>query len=246
MPLTGSPQAEALVAALRDALRDAGWTGARLAKHFDISESTAKRWLAGRGLTLDRLEAMAGLVGLTLAELADSGDRESHKLAQQLTLAQENALSEDGRLSLLFITLLGGEAWEDFSSDFGLPVEIVEKLLAQLDRLALIDLLPGGGVRVKIDRSVLWRKTPLRRRFETEMKPQFMTMDFADLQAVYFSELVKLSDAGAKKLAEMIERHRRELQTLAKKDRRESLLPRRWQTVLYAARPLDIAQLGPS
>lgn len=228
-----------LLAALRRALRGEGWTAKRLAQHFGSSEASVKRWLAGRGLSLARLEQLGALAGLTVAELAEAARRPSRNLAQELTLAQEQALSEDSVLSFLFMAIVGGEEWHELAREFDLPVHVVEAALAQLEKLALVDRLPGGRVRSTVDRNVLWRKTPLRMRFESQMKPQFVAMDFADVDAVYASEVVKLSDAGAARLAEMIERHRRELHQLVEVDRRTSVLPRRWRAVLYAARLLD-------
>lgn len=236
-------QSTAILAGLRRALRAAGWTARRIAAQLGASEASAKRWLAGRGLSLDRLEQLAALAGLSLAELAEVATQAPRDRPQELTLAQESALSENSLLSFLFMTIVGGEPWQDFARDFDVPERMIETLLARLEKLALIDRLGGGRVRSTIDRSVLWRKSPLRERFESQMKPQFVTMDFADLDAVYASEVVKLSDEGAARLAEAIERHRRELHRLAEGDRRTSLLPRRWHAVLFAARPLDGAGL---
>ena len=232
-------ESAAMLAALRRALRAAGWTAKRIAAQFSASEASAKRWLAGRGLTLARLDQLAALAGLTLGELAEAAGHPARGLAQELTLAQEQALSEDSVLSLLFMVIVGGEPWEDFARDFDISGQAIEAALARLEKLALIDRLPGGRVRALLDRTALWRKAPLRERFETQMKRQFLEMDFADLSAVYASEVVKLSDAGAARLAEAIERHRRELHRLAEEDRRTSVLPRRWHAVLFAARPLD-------
>lgn len=236
-------EATALLATLRRELRAGGWTAKRIAARFSASEASAKRWLAGRGLTLARFEDLAGLAGLTLAELAEPHPHPARELAQELTLAQELALSEDSLLSFLFMVIVGGEDWEDFARDFGVPENAIEPALARLEKLALINRLPGGRARALLDRNALWRKSPLRERFETQMKPQFVSMDFAALDAVYASEVVKLSDAGAARLAEAIERHRREVHRLAEEDRRTALLPRRWHAVLYAARPLDGAGL---
>ncbi len=232
-------ESAAMLAALRRALRAAGWTANRLAGHFGSSEASAKRWLAGRGLTLARFEALAALAGLTLGELAETSAHPPRDLAQELTLAQEQALSEDSVLSLLFMVIVGGEPWQDFARDFAVPEQTIEAALVRLEKLALIDRLPGGRVRALLDRTALWRKSPLRERFESQMKGQFLEMDFAALDAVYASEVVKLSDAGAARLAEAIERHRRELHRLTEDDRRHALLPRRWHAVLFAARPLD-------
>lgn len=232
-------ESAAMLAALRRSLRAAGWTARRLAEHFGASEASAKRWLAGRGLTLARFEALAGLAGMTVAELAEASARPRPELAQELTLAQEQALSEDSVLSFLFMVIVGGEPWQDFARDFDVPEATIEAALVRLEKLALIDRLSGGRVRALLDRTALWRKSPLRERFESQMKRQFLEMDFAALDAVYASEVVKLSDDGAARLAETIERHRRELHRLAEEDRRHALLPRRWHAVLFAARPLD-------
>jgi hypothetical protein len=233
----------ALLRALKGHLRHGGWTARRLAAHFAIGEATAKRWLAGKGLTLGRLDALAGLVGLTLADLAREAERPPVGLAQELTLAQERALSSDIFLAFLFMTILGGNSPDEISRDFSVPARDMDLALTRLERLALIDRLPGARVRPLIDRAIVWRKTPMRALFEQHMKPQFMGMDFAAEDAVYASDVMKLSAQGAATLAETIDRHRREVQALAEADRETSHLPRRWYGMLCAMRPLDVAQL---
>lgn len=234
---------DALLKALRQHLRQQGWTARRIAGEFTIGEATAKRWLAGRGLTLDRLDALAGLCGLTLAELAREAERPPAGLAQELTLAQERALSSDIFLAFLFMTILGGYTPVEIARDFSVPVREMDAALLRLERLALIDRLPGGRVRPLIDRAIVWRKTPMRTLFEMYMKPQFVAMDFAAEDAVYASEVVKLSAQGAAMLAEMIEKHRREVHDLAESDREHTHLPRRWYGLLSAMRALDMARL---
>lgn len=234
---------DALLKALRQHLRQQGWTARRLAAEFSIGEATAKRWLAGRGLTLDRLDALAGLCGLTLAELAREAERPPAGLAQELTLAQERALSSDIFIAFLFMTILGGYTPDEIARDFSVPQRDMDAALLRLERLALIDRLPGRRVRPLIDRSIVWRKTPMRALFEEHMKPQFMTMDFAAEDAVYASEVVKLSAQGAAMLAELIEKHRRDVHDLAEQDREETHLPRRWYGLLSAMRALDMARL---
>jgi len=89
----------------------------------------------------------------------------------------------------------------------------------------------------------LFRKLPMRALFEQHMKQQFLVMDFSATDAIYASEVIKLSDQGAAQLAEMIERHRRDVQALAEHDRETALLARRWYGMLCAMRPLDTAGL---
>lgn len=233
----------AIIKVLRQHLRHQGWTSRRVASHFEIGEATAKRWLAGRGLTLDKLDALAGLCGLTLGELAREAEEPPAGLATELTLAQEKALSSDIFLAFLFTTILGGNAPDEVARDFNVPDGEMAASLLRLERLALIDRLPGGRVRPLIDRAIIWRKTPMRALFEEHMKAQFVNMDFSRENAVYTSEIMKLSQQGAAMLAELIDKHRREVQALAEQDRHVSHLARQWYGMLCAVRPLDMTRL---
>ncbi|MBK8629572.1 MAG: hypothetical protein IPN84_05035 [Sphingomonadales bacterium] len=241
-----SSASAALIAILRRQLRRQGWTAVRIATTLGIGEATAKRWLAGRGLSLDRLEQLADLAGMSFAELARAAEQDRPALARELTLAQERALSGDTFLSFLFMTILGGTGPDEIAQDFGVPMTVLEPALLRLERLALIDRLRGGRVRPLVDRSLAFRKTPLRATFEHQMKPQFMAMDFAAPDAIYASEVIKLSDMGAAQLAELIERHRRDVQALAEQDRERTLLQRQWYGMLCALRPLDTSGLQAS
>lgn len=232
-----------LLAHLRRVLRQQGWTSRKVAAHFGVGEATAKRWLAGRGLTLERLENLSALAGLTLAELTREAKHPDSGLAQELTLAQERALSADIFLAFLFMTVLGGTPPGEVARDFDVAEAAMDAALARLERLALIDRLPGGRVRPLIDRAIVWRKSPMRGLFEAHMKPQFVAMDFADEGAIYASEVVKLSARGAAELAEAIEAFRREVQALAERDREASLLPGKWYGMLSAMLVLDTERL---
>ncbi len=236
-------RSDTLLATLRQRLRATGWTARRLAAELCVGEATVKRWLTGRGMTLDRLNQLADLAGTTLAELARIAERPGAGLAQELTLAQERALSQDGFLSFLFMVILGGYDWEEVARDFDVAPRQMEAALIRLERLALIDRLPMGRVRPLVDRAIVWRKTPMRAQFEARMKPQFLAMDFALPDAVSASEVVKLSAHGAAMLAELIEKHRRDVQALAEQDRATTHLPKSWYGMLCAARPLDMTGL---
>ena len=82
-------QTAALCAALRRSLKQRGIRHADAAQHCGVGVASIKRWLAGRGLTLHRLEQLAALAGLTLADLAETTAAPQPDLAKALTLAQE-------------------------------------------------------------------------------------------------------------------------------------------------------------
>ena len=235
--------AQRLIATLRRHLKSQGITSARIARELSISEPTAKRWLAGKALTLDRLERLAQLCGHTLSDLARESERPSDGLAQELTLAQEQALLSDEFLALMFFTILSGSPPEETATDFLLPPRMVEAALIRLERLALIDRLPGGRVRARVDRTVIWRKAPMRALFEARMKVQFTTIDYSAPETVYASEMVKLSPKGIAALGELIEEFRRNVQAITRHDRDTAHLPGQWIATLAVMRTLDLSGL---
>jgi len=233
----------ALLSVLRRHLRQAGWTVPRLARELAIGEATVKRWLAGKGLTLVRLDALAGLVGLTFGDLAREAEDAPSGLAHELTLAQEKALSANIFLSFLFMALLNGVPPDEIAADFAIAPRTMEVSLARLERLALIDRLRGGRVRARVDRALVFRKLPLRSLFDQHMKAAFFELDYGDPATCYVSEVNKLSRLGAAQLAELMERFRLEIQALADHDRQSAVLDRDWYGTLMVMRALDMTQV---
>ena len=233
----------AMMGALRRHLRHEGWTAVRLAAKLGVSEATAQRWLAGKGLTLDRLDRLAGLADLTIADLAREAEDTPQGLARELTLAQERAVSADIFLSFLFMAILAGIQPDEIMADFSLPSRTMETALLKLERLALIDRLRQGRARALVDRTLVFRKAPLRSLFERHMKHIYFELDYAAPETAYASEMVKLSDVGAAQLAELVEKLRGEVQALSDRDRETAVLPRKWYGMLSVMRELDLSSV---
>ncbi|MFN3424112.1 MAG: helix-turn-helix domain-containing protein [Novosphingobium meiothermophilum] len=239
------PTASAMIAVLRRHLRKDGWTVLRLSQELGVGEATVKRWLAGKGLTIDRLERMARLCGLVLGDLAREAEDSPGELAHELTLAQEKALCSNIFLSFLFMALLGGIPPEEVAADFAVPARAMEAALERLERLALIDRLKSGRVRPLVDRALVFRKQPLRALFERQMKHTFFEIDYSLPETVYTADTIKLSAAGAAGLAELIDRHHMEVQALAERDRQLHGIAadRSWYGMLSVMRALDMGPL---
>ncbi|GAD51175.1 hypothetical protein NT2_25_00110 [Caenibius tardaugens NBRC 16725] len=229
-----------LAAALRNIFRSKGLKNADVAELLGVSEVTVKRWLYGRGLTLNRLMELCHLADVTLGEIAEKGEGESCDLNRALTLNQERELSRNTLLSFLFFMIMNGWPPRDLHNDFDIPMEVIEGQLVKLERLALIDRLPGERVRSRIDRRVAWTREPMRRHFEQHMKWQFMDMDFGSVDSIYTYETIKLSAEGLAKIEKLLHKFRMDVQDLSDFDRKNSLLPKNWHGVLLAVRPLDM------
>ncbi len=239
MPARSDRQLPQWMATLRRLLRANGFTIRMIAERLEVSDATVKRWFQGQGLATDRLEDLCALAGIRLNELAELAGGPPRELARELTLAQEQALTESTLLSFLFFMAMSGWPPRDLHDDFGVPMERIEEQLDRLERLALIDRLPGGRVRSRVDRRVAWRRGPMRQHFEQHMKRQFMEIDFGDPDTIYTAEAAKLSASGVARLEELLQRFRLDVQELADDDRRHALLSRQWMTTLVAVRPLD-------
>nr|WP_298287438.1 helix-turn-helix transcriptional regulator [Novosphingobium sp.] len=232
-----------MLSVLRRHLRKDGWTILRLSQEIGVGEATIKRWLAGKGLTIDRLEAMARLCGMVLGDLAREAEDAPGELAHELTLAQEKALSSNIFLSFLFMTILNGVQPAETATDFAVPARTMEAALARLERLALIDRLRSGKVRPLIDRTMVFRKQPLRALFEQHMKQVFFELDYSAPETTYISEVVKLSRAGQVQLADLMEQFRVQVQALADRDAEGAAPTREWVGVLSVMRRLDLSPM---
>lgn len=227
----------AMLAALRRMLRQAGWTQAQVAVELGVGAATVKRWLAGRGLTMPALARLCALAGSSIAELAQAA-RASTRERDRLTLAQEQALTEEPSLSTLFFLIVNGWPPSEAIEAFHMAPDDVERLLLRLERLALVDRLPGGRARARLDPAHVWQRAPMRRHFERHLKHHFFAIDYGDPSTIFGVETIKLSPTGIARVRDQIEHFRAEMRAIAADDRRHAALPGEWYAVLAVARSL--------
>src|SRR5579862_1197983 len=92
-----------IVAELKRALRAGGYTYADVAKRLKLSVASVKRLFSRADLSLERVDLICELIGLSLTEILDRA-RNQAAPTNQLTLAQESEIVSD--LKLLFMTWL--------------------------------------------------------------------------------------------------------------------------------------------
>src|SRR3546814_17131439 len=116
-------------------------------------------------IDLARLERICGLLDIDLFELVRVA-RGARAEREHLEPVQEEALAADPRLLLVFHLL--GNDWKvpAIRREFGLDVPEMTLLLARLDRLRLVELLPRDRVRLCVSRDFDGREdVPVRRRY---------------------------------------------------------------------------------
>ncbi|MET0289913.1 MAG: helix-turn-helix transcriptional regulator, partial [Pseudoxanthomonas sp.] len=132
-----------LLSALKRILKERGWRYVDLAAALGISEPTVKRILSSGRMDLERLEQICGVLDIDFFELARSarGNRQSRR---HLTLHQETDLAAEPRLMTVFHLLCQGWRTSAIGEGYGLRHTELVQLLARLDKLRLVELLPGN------------------------------------------------------------------------------------------------------
>ncbi|MGY0615347.1 helix-turn-helix domain-containing protein [Vibrio sp. FJH11] len=170
----------ALIKELKRQLKLAGLHYVDVAQHLGVSEGTVKRLLAeGHQISLERLEHICQLIGLEMAELFKLAASHNRGL-ESLSLEQERQLVEDKALLLVAICVVNGYQFEHIIEQYRFnEPELVQKL-ALLDRLNIIDLLPGNKIRLRISPTFQWQMGgPIQRFFQQQVQDAFFQSYFS-------------------------------------------------------------------
>lgn len=231
-----------LLTSLKAALRAQGIRQRDVAEQLGVGLATVKRWLAGNGLTLERLEDICHLAGIDLLDLIATNSSSASPLLDRFTPHQEQVLSQNPSLFFLFFSLLNGWPPEDCRRELRLSVERMAALLAQLQRLGLIASRPGGRFRLLASRDITWRQRgPLAKYFAVTRT--FIDFDPLRDHAVYMADFLRLSPAGVEHIATRVAQLRRELHRIAEEDQKNSDGQFTWHGILLLARPLNMANI---
>ncbi len=207
-----------LVDALKRCLRGQSMTYRDLAARMRMSEAAIKRMFSRRAMSLQRLEQICEVLDVGLAELSAEAARGRKPMAQ-LEAAQEQALvKEPALLMALFLTL---NRWrqEDVLEHFGFTPAQWTGLLVKLDRLGIIELLPGNRTRARTARNFRWRADgPMERYFRHTLLTDYFADAFDGEQDALLLLSGSLSIDGIKQLRQRLEEVAREFDALLARD----------------------------
>lgn len=210
--------ASRLVDTLKKVVRMRGLTYADLAQRVSLSEASVKRVFSQRTFTLARLGEFCDALEIDFAELARlARGREGE--AAEMTLAQETALAADARLMAVFYLVVNGWTFDEIVERYQITPAQCVGALAKLDRLGLIDLMPGNRVRLKLPRGTRLRPDgPIRRRHGKRVVEDFLAPEFDRAGGYFAFEFRELSRASFEILRRKLERLVTEFGELAELD----------------------------
>lgn len=231
-------QTKQLVSAVKRSLKIRGLTYRDVARHLKLSEASVKRLFSTGSFELQRLEDICRLLDTNIYELARMTSMATVEKPKRLTVAQEQALADSPSLFTYFYLLLNGWTHQDICQEHGLSEAASIRRLAALDRLRLIELLPGNRVRLLTDHIILWRKDgPVKRRYEKEIRQDFMNSSFSGNDESLHFEAVELSEYSIKVLQKKMDALIRDISELTDLDTNLPPEERRWMGVVFGYRP---------
>jgi transcriptional regulator with XRE-family HTH domain len=229
-----------LVTALKRLLKARGLTYAMLAGRLGLSEAAVKRMFSQQSIRLERLEQICEVLGVGLAELAGEARLPMPPLAE-LSLAQEQALVDEPALFLALYLSINRWSQDEVMARYHFTLPQWTALLVRLDRLGIIELLPGNRVRVLTARNFRWRKDgPMQRYFQRKLLPEFFDSQFAraEERLVLLSGMV--SHRSAEKIRERLDAAAEEFDLLLAQDAGRPASEREGVSLVLALRPWSL------
>ncbi len=238
-------QTAALIDTLKQALKSHRLTYAQVARQLEMSEANIKRMFATKRFTLERLEAICQLMQMELSDLFQLYE-ESRQRISQLTVEQEQELVRDAKLLLVAVSVRNRLSFEEITSHYKIsPTECI-RCLAKLDRLKIIDLLPGNRIKLRIDEDFRWLpRGPIERFFEKQIQSQFLMSAFnGELEQRLFL-FGLLGESSVQVVREKMQALAREFSELHRQDAKLPLGKRHNIGLILAMRPWELGVFQP-
>ena len=231
----------ALVDALKRELKVRGITYAGLAPQLKLSEASVKRMFSRRDFTLKRLDDICRCTRIEFAELARAVAREEELIAH-LTLEQEKEIVADRKLFLVAVCVLNHVTFDQIVETYDISSAECVKLLARLDRLKFIELLPGNRVKLLVSRTFAWLPDgPIQRFFNNQAHNEFFRSRFNRPDEFMLVVNGMLSKSSGADIVALLKRVTREFSDLHNDDSRLPLGERSPMTLLVAIRHWQLA-----
>ena len=197
-------QASLLIRVLKRALRSKGYTYKSLADHLDLSEASIKYMFSREKISLSRLEEICHYIGMEISDLIHAMEAEYQK-TDHLTAEQENELTQDMKLLLMAFLTINGCTFDEIVSHYHISENEAIQYLAHLDRLKILELLPGNRFKLFVSAKFSWRTDgPIQRFFTTQLQTDFLNHPFNQKDSTHYFLTALLSAESANRLADKI------------------------------------------
>lgn len=225
-----------IVDILKLELRAQGINYRQLAEQLNLSESTIKHMFSTKDFSLKRLDRVCEILGLELTDLVDKFAAAEVKI-EQLSVENEKILISD--LPLLMVAYCISNRWSvaEILQTYTISEPECIRCLAQLDRMKMIELLPGNKVRLIISNNFKWQPHgPIEKFFRSEVQEDFFNASFNDEDNLYMAKLGDMSDKSISQLIDRLENIGDFCDELIKEDKKQPFNQRSGSGMVLAIR----------
>ena len=193
-----------VIDALKRQLKVRGITYKRLAEQLGLSESAVKHMFSTGNFSLRRLDELCAVLECDFGELVSMSESQEPKI-EQLSAEHEEEIVTDSRLLLVAYCLINYWTFNEIIERYDISSAAGIKYLRQLDRMKIIDLLPGDRVRLLVANNFRWRKNgAIEEFFRKRVQTEFFSHDFQDDASVRIVKNGMLSRKGQIQLIEKL------------------------------------------
>jgi DNA-binding Xre family transcriptional regulator len=224
------------IGTLKQALKAGQLTYADVARGLDMSEGNVKRMFAVERITLDRVEAICRLMDMELSDLFQLYE-ESRQRLSQLTEEQENELVADTRLLFTAICVRNHLGFDEILQHYNMAETDLIQSLAKLDRITIIDLLPGNRIKLRIAENFRWIPNgPIESHYEKAVQNEFLGSGFESPDNLRLFLTGLLSESSQAIISHRLQSLSSEFNELHRQDRELPLEQRMSVGILIAMR----------
>jgi len=239
-------EADQLISTLKKQLKSQGMTYRDVARALKLSEPSVKRLFASGRFTVERLVQVSNLLGFTLAELSREALASRMRLST-LTEKQEREVVSDPKLLVIAVCALNHWTMDEIVELYKVSVPECIKYLLQLDKLRIIDLLPGNRIRLNVARDFDWLPSgPIRQYFRSNGLNDFLKSDFSRTDEAMTFVHGMFTDQALAQIMDELRRLRKRFAELHEESLSAPLSKRHGVALLLAMRgwePADFARL---
>ena len=232
-------QTKALINSLKRELKIQGITYAQVGKHLNLSENSIKRLFSQQKFSVHRLEKVCQLIGLDLSDLVQKM-LDIHPSVEMLTEEQENEIASDIKLLLVAICSLHQWTLSEIIDTYSITEAECIQLLAKLDRLKIIELMPLNRIKLTVAKTFRWRPGgPVQKFFEQKVQPDFFKSSFNGSGEKLVFNTGMLSRSSIVEIATRIDRLAADFNDLHQQDTNLALQDRFGSGIVIAIRPWE-------
>ena len=226
---------------LKFTLKQQSITYKALAQRLDMSEANVKRMFSLKQFSLTRLEEICEVAGISLSDLFLLVENQKKKLIQ-LTAEQEQELIDDTKLFLVAACVRDGWNFDEIIHHYQIDQFECVQLMAKLDRLKMIQLLPNNQYKMLISQNFQWLPNgPLEKYMEKNGIAKFMASSFTGENSFRFYIRGTYTQTSIDIIERKLKKLKKEVALLNQED---ALLPvdnRQHVGLLFAMRPWEMS-----